>query len=218
MAVLPFRRRDFEVTALMRELVRCVGLMKDIPWGRALPPTPAERVVRSPPPKISQRLHMIWDDSSKRATVMMKSLKSSFEDLNERYNYSEHRITCTGDVSDSAGLEDAKQATHILVVLTNTHQPTDASWLAPHTAAAKQMECALKRMPNPWKFTFIYDKPKGLNSDVFNLSPLIADNIKCAIWGHEALVFRDHDDEHRKYEHESMVRHVFKLMADVVNI
>jgi hypothetical protein len=41
MAVLPFRRRDFEVTALMRELVRCVGLMKDIPWGRALPPTPA---------------------------------------------------------------------------------------------------------------------------------------------------------------------------------
>jgi hypothetical protein len=49
--------------------------------------------------------------------------------------------------------------------------------------AAKQMECALKRIPNPWKFTFIYDEPKGLNSDVFNLSPLIADNIKCAIWG-----------------------------------
>jgi len=217
-AILPFRRRDFEVTALMRELVRCVGHTKDVTWGGALPPTPAERMVRSPPPNISQRLHMIWDGSSNRATVMMRSLKSTFEDLNERYGYTNHRITCTGDVSSSAGLEDVKQATHIIVVLTNTRQQMGASWLSSATAAAKQMECALQRLPNPWKFTFIYDKPKGLNSDVFNLSPLIADRIKYAIWGHEALVFRDRDEAHSKYEHESMVRHVFKLMTDIVNI
>merc|ERR1740117_2904643 len=86
-AILPFRRRDFEVAALMRELVRCVGLTKNVPWGAALPPTPAERAVRSPPVTTTQHVHLIWDDRSKRATAMMKSLRSSLEGLNKRYAY-----------------------------------------------------------------------------------------------------------------------------------
>ena len=36
----------------------------------------------------------------------------------------------------------------------------------------------------------------------------------CALPGHEALVFRDRlDDADQTYEHESMVRHIFGLMA-----
>ena len=42
-AILPFRRRDFEVAALMREMVRCVGRTKAVPWGGSLPPTLARR-------------------------------------------------------------------------------------------------------------------------------------------------------------------------------
>ena len=59
----------------------------------------------------------------------------------------------------------------------------------------------------------MYDKPKGLNSDVFNLSDTIKpDAVKFAIWGHEALVFRA-DAKPNAYEHESMVRHIVGLLA-----
>merc|ERR1740115_483790 len=216
-AILPFRRRDFEVSALMRELVRCVGRTKDVPWGRTLPPTLVERAVRSPPAKLCPpRVHLIWDGSSKRATAMKESLGGSLEGLNERYGYSaDRRITCTGDVSPAAGLDDVKRATHILVMLTDTHQPEGATpWLASTTAAAEQLAFALEHLPNPSrKVTYIYDKPKGLNSTVFTLSPSIENKIKHSIWGHEALVFRDQDGAQRMYEHESMVRHIVGLMA-----
>merc|ERR1740130_1054723 len=215
-AILPFRRRDFEVAALMREMVRCVGRTKAVPWGGSLPPTLAERVVRSPPATTPKHVHLIWDGASKRATAMKQCLKSSLEELNKRYKYSSEKwITCTGDVTPSAGLDDVKQATYILVMLTDTHLPENAPWLATTTPASEQLACALEHLKNPSRhITYIYDKPKGLNSDVFNLHSSIADKIKYSIWGHEALVFRDRlDDADQTYEHESMVRHIFGLMA-----
>ena len=40
--MMPFRRRDFEVNALVRELIRRAALSEGIVWGRHLPPSPAE--------------------------------------------------------------------------------------------------------------------------------------------------------------------------------
>ena len=41
-SMLPFRRRDFEVNALVRELVRRAGHSGGVEWGRSLPTQPAE--------------------------------------------------------------------------------------------------------------------------------------------------------------------------------
>ena len=50
--------------------------------------------------------------------------------------------------------------------------------------ASEQLACALEHLKNPSRhITYIYDKPKGLNSDVFNLHSSIADKIKYSIWG-----------------------------------
>ena len=58
----------------------------------------------------------------------------------------------------------------------------------------------------------MYDKPKGQNSGVFNLSDTIKpDATKFAIWGHEALIFQPKLPP-LEYEHESMVRHAVALL------
>ena len=145
---------------------------------------------------------------------MKASLKKSLEELNERHSYpADRRITCVGDVSPSAKVEDVREATHVLVMLTDTHSPKEAPWLAAGTPANAQLVWAVQNIRDPKRdIVFVYDKPKGLNSNVFSLSDTIKpDAVKFAIWGHEALVFRP-DGPPLAYEHESMVRHIVSLM------
>ena len=120
---------------------------------------------------------------------------------------------CGRHVSSSAKAGDLRKATHVLVMLTDTHSPKETPWLAAGTPANAQLAWAVENIRNPKRdIVFVYDKPKGLNSDVFNLSDTIKpDAVKFAIWGHEALVFRA-GGQTLAYEHESMVRHIVSLM------
>ena len=101
----------------------------------------------------------------------------------------------------------------MLVMLTDTHSPEETPWLAEGTPANAQLAWAVENIRDPKRdIVFVYDKPKGLNSDVFKLSDTIKpDAVKECIWGHEALVFRA-DGPPLAYEHESMVRHIVGLM------
>lgn len=192
-AMLPFRRRDFEVDALMREIICCADRGGALPWGRTLPPNAAELTARRPTGP--RRIHLVWDETSKSGRTMKTSLQRSLEALNGRYHYTQdRRITCTGDVSDGgSGASDMHNATHVIVMLTDTHEPKGGTpWLAAGTPANEQLAWAVANITKPRRnIVFVYDKPLGINSDVFNLSETIKpDAVKYSIWGHEALIFR----------------------------
>ena len=57
-------------------------------------------------------------------------------------------------------------ATHVLVMLTDTHAPEGGTpWLAEGTPANAQLAWAVENIRDPKRdIVFVYDKPKGLNS------------------------------------------------------
>ena len=77
--VLPFRRRDFGLSALAREMVsRSFSLNDRIVWGEILPEPIDFRTIRR---KNTRRVYLLYDDKSDVAKGMAKELKSTMLSL-----------------------------------------------------------------------------------------------------------------------------------------
>ena len=106
-------------------------------------------------------------------------------------------------------------ATHVVVILTDTSVPDGAPWLGSGSVAEQQLAHALRPASDGGKqsreIITIYDKPKGLDSTVFGLEGVASDSIKTALWGHEALVFRSKSTA-PEYERKSMIHEIVRRM------
>jgi hypothetical protein len=107
-------------------------------------------------------------------------------------------------------------ATHVVIILTDTSLPDGAPWLGSGSVAEQQLVHALRPAADGGKqsreIITIYDKPKGLDSTVFGLKGVASDAIKNALWGHEALVFRSKSTA-PEYERKSMINEIVRRMC-----
>merc|ERR1712146_81372 len=83
--MLPFRRRDFELSALARELVsKSFSVSDDIVWGEILPEPIDFRTVRR---KDTRKVYLLYDDESDIATRMAKELKATMGTIWKRCEF-----------------------------------------------------------------------------------------------------------------------------------
>ena len=83
--MLPFRRRDFELSALARKLVsRSFDVSDRIVWGEILPEPIDFRTIRR---KDTRRVYLLYDDQSDVATRMAKELKSTMRTVWKRCEF-----------------------------------------------------------------------------------------------------------------------------------
>ena len=203
---LPFRRRDFEVDALARELIARAGAYGLI-WGRSLPPSEGERIAASLPDEL--QVHFVC--AAGHGDAMRLEIQEQLERVNDR-------ITCTGSAGEVAATceEAVDAATHVVVVVTDTTLPDGAPWMRSGSLAEQQLVHALRPVADGGKHSreiiTIYDKPKGLDSTVFSLDGVASDAIKSALWGHEALVFRSKLAA-PEYERKSMINEIVRRMC-----
>ena len=203
---LPFRRRDFEVDALARELIARAGA-HGLSWGRSLPPSESERIAAALPDAL--RVHFVCGTGDGEA--MRLEIQEQLERVNDR-------ITCTGSAEEVAATceQAVDAATHVVVILTDTSLPDGAPWLESGSLAEQQLVHALRSAESGGKqsreIITIYDKPKGLDSTVFGLEGVASDAIKNSLWGHEALVFRSKSTA-PAYERKSMINEIVRRMC-----
>merc|ERR1712146_846232 len=97
--MLPFRRRDFELSALARKLVsRSFDVSDGIVWGETLPEPIDFRTIRR---KDTRRVYLLYDDQSDIASGMAKELKATMRTVWKRCEF----VT---------KIEDAERATILL--------------------------------------------------------------------------------------------------------
>ena len=201
---LPFRRRDFEVDALARELIARAGA-HGLSWGRSLPRSESERIAASLPD--AQRVHFVC--AAGHGDAMRLEIQEQLARVSG--------ITCTGSAEQVAATceQAVDAATHVIIILTDTSLPDGAPWLRSGSIAERQLVHALRPAAIGGKqsreIITIYDKPKGLDSTVFGLEGVASDSIKTALWGHEALVFRSKSTA-PEYERKSMIHEIVRRM------
>ena len=187
---MPFRRRDFEVDALARELIRRAG-SAGLSWGGALTPSDGERVAATALTELPYacRVHFVCRPSDEsegdgsEGDRMRREITAQLLALNETFHYRAHReLTCTytGDGADEGSHEDAAYglaavdaATHVILILTHTHVPLGAPWIGPGTRAERELAHATRPVElggkSSEKIIVVYSKPRGYDSTVFGL-------------------------------------------------
>ena len=226
---LPFRRRDFEAEALVREFVRRAGATHGLHWGAALPFSSGEEMAAVALPELAHacKVHFIChptnssggdgDDGGVRSVGdrMRCEMTSHLLALSSHYGYpADRHITCTFTCGDSAadaalGFAAVDAATHIILVLTDTEMPSDAPWLREGTPAERELVHATRPVEDGGKssekFIVVYSKPRGIDSTVFAMKGVTSPQIQKLVWTHEALVFRGDVSESPLYEQTSMI-------------
>lgn len=180
--MMPFRRRDFEANALVRELLRRAGHCPDVAWGRYLPASQAERDASLSLPR------KIWISASiPPAEQLVTQLGRSLTALSPR-------------VHIAPSLE---AASHVLFLLTEGvmsqsqhHQPS----------ATEQELLRVFALQRPT--VFAYSTVHGWDFDQFYKCH--ESEAKTTIASHEALAIRPLD--RLAYEHHAMLLELLRRM------
>ena len=188
-SILPFRRRDFEVNALAREIVHRAGTFEGIAWGSHLPPPHA----RTSLDESAKRHIFIFARESAYTAKVIQECKDSID------KFTNMNTTWT---------EDIGSAEHVLMLLTKGC--VDAG--APSTALLEEAAKANKtvtflyvtsQQDEAWDFDEFY----ALHNDEFTHS-----DATDTVAAHEALKYRDADPESVRYEHDAMIFEILKRM------
>ena len=196
--MLPFRRRDFEVAALAREVVRRSKALHGTAWGGALPASPAHRAARC---GAKRRVCILFDRSDDRAYRTSVEFVRSVDLV----------ASATEWVEVDAAFEKIEGASHFVVLLTDG-------------ALVEGSECVrqLARVSaSGARCVYLYF-PSG--DSFFNFSDFNARSAEGssdfaiaarAIAGSEALKWRPPSPATKRYEHDALILEVLKRLRVV---
>lgn len=187
------RRRDFELNALVRELLRRAAHSAQIAWGRQLPPSPAE---------VSAGL-------SKPRSIYISAAIPPAQELVAQMTQS-----LTVVAPGVKMVQSVSESTHVLVLLTDG---VISSTAEPYRKRAKSIsdektsseQELLNAVELRLTTVFAYSTDHGWDFAQFYKRD--ESKAKAAIASHEALVYRPSDGLH--YEHRAMLLEVLKRMA-----
>ena len=188
-AMLPFRRRDFEVNALTREILRRASEHDDVIWGSPdgshLPPPAALRCLD---PATTRRIFVFTLDSLE-TTAMIDDFKSSVEDI----------------APATVWAEDIAGATHAVMLLV-------AGSVKPGTASAVLLEEAAEIATTNSFIHFLYVTGNWDFDEFYDLhtrAPTIATR---GVASHECMQFRPRDPPPLRYEHDALILEMLRRM------
>ena len=187
--LLPFRRREYEVNALAREIIRRAAQFDSISWGAALPPAVTATTKDS-----CERVVDVISSATDRAAHIRTELVEAMQ------------IRELVTIFDRAGL-GGPAATHVVVVLTRG--------VAEECAA--QLEAAVKEHESR-AISYVYLEPSSSSSgggetDAWDFAKLDSTTeVGKSIGSHEALKYRFAQPELLKYEHDAMVDELISRM------
>ena len=201
-SILPFRRRDFEVNALTREIVsraqRRLGEHTakigdassniEIVWGSQLPPPSA----RTNLDEGAKRCICIFALESKHTIAVMDECKASIDKFAPRTKW-----------VDTAEMSSAN---HVLMVLSRGCVDADtrsAALLEEAVDAGKTITFLYlnSNEEEEWNFGAFYDLHAKMPSKATE-----------AVCAHEALKYRDSNPARIHYEHDAMILEILKRM------
>ena len=190
-SMLPFRRRNFEVDALTREIVRRASVFPSVQWGAVLPP-PAALVKLD---ASLQRKVFICAFETEYTLGAMRQCKASID------------VFAPGTV----WVDDISSASHALVILSkgcvNAGTRSEAR-IAEGVGLGKKLTflyVAASKESESWDFGDFYA--------LHNKAPSIATG---AVGTHEALKYRDAGPAGIRYEHDAMILEILQRMRVVV--
>ena len=195
---MAFRRRDVEVEAMARELIKRAASKPGVDWGQTLPPLPA---ISMPP---SLHVCKVFDEHNSTAQMMQESCCALLADV-----WPDVRISTEGRGDQTCFLIFLTLRDETLGWLLERSQYPDLSAALGHESANR--------------IIFIYDKPAGLDSPIFTKAKhTLKDDGKnlmfASLDSHEALIFRpstmpDSQQKHPKhYEHSALISRIQKLI------
>jgi hypothetical protein len=230
--MLPFRRREYEVNGLAREIIARAARFPSIAWGVDLPPAGAisecRRVVEVIASAAAERVHGIRAElvasmraqaAETAATAAATAAAAEERDESAHGAAAESTLTIV-DLYPSAasaraaggGGGDTDEVTHTVVVLTaDLLEACGDVLIAAVDARASSAITYVYLEPTTeggWNFDDFYaHTPSGPAADA---APLRA--VRESIASHEALKYRFLDPEPMRYEHDALVREIIARM------
>ena len=193
--MMPFRRREFEVNALAREIVRRSSAR--VRWGQTLPPSPAFEAAKV---DAIRRVCLIHSDAP-CATRIAREVIASLSDVSPRLTWTSE---VAGNVYASSSARGA--ATHALVLLSKNVLDAGSASLALISEATAlglstvylYIEPGAEGEGEGWDFGAFYQRPPS--------------DIKAAIARNEALKFRFATPATLRYEHDALMLELLRRM------
>ena len=193
--ILPFRRREFEVDALVREIIRRAASNPGIKWGSVLPPSQASHEARL---NALRRVCVITSETE-RTTAIATKLKESIKEVAPYVKWCDGSNPSALDASTShcivllseGVIDDDKPSTETLSrYISDDHpriQSDDIVYLYLDPTGSEG-----------WDFGAFYGLPKT--------------EINQSIAVHEALKWRGTEQETTSYEHLALVFEMLKRL------
>ena len=191
-AMLPFRRRDFEVDALVREIVRCASAEPSIAWGATLP---APAALASAGTALGRRLVFVGAESE-RARAVEAQLVESIARVAPATTW------CPRG-------EGSQSATHMIALLSSSILDREAPALA-------ALEDAVT---SGIGVVFLYVEPVDGDAEAWDFGAfykLPESSVTTLIAGHEALKWRAPGGA-LAYEHDALILELLKRMRRFQN-
>ena len=183
---LPFRRRDFEVNALIREIVSRASRKTGIAWGAQMPPPAALLSLDS----VMQRDIFIFARESEYTAQVVQECKASIDKF----------------APNTRWVDDLSSAEHVVMLL--SRGSVDAG-----TRSAQLLEQAtdLGKTVTFLYVTSIKDEEWDFN-EFYDLHGRLQSKATDTVCAHEALKYRDMATEEMCYEHDAMILEILKRM------
>ena len=228
-AMLPFRRRDFEVHALAREIVARTAqhssttgedgvTIRPLPWGACVPRDELDRCACFPS---AERVVHVITSATPRALAIKAELTASLAEIAPRTRWvGEAPADAAAKGDDSKALPESR-ATHCLVLLTRSlleessegkatlerYLTSLSTTVVAHTVYIYLDDAQEKEA---WSFGTMGDAGVGFA----DLPPGV---VKDSIGAHEALRYRAAQPASMKYDHVAFCEEVLRRMAMVVH-
>jgi serine/threonine protein kinase len=195
--ILPYRRRDFEANAMILQVLEQVGRLgcqwsKHVPMG-ALSSGGGGGGSGSLKNGGSRKLLLVCDTSEKAGAATLELRQTMYSELQSTL------LQCGGNVEL---VDNAKDATHALVVLTG-------GLLREGSPLFAQLNIVVNLLPAS-DIVYTYSMDAGWDFGAFYGRP--ESTLKSSIAEHEALVYRPVSPLSRSYEHTAMVSEMLRRL------
>lgn len=193
--MIPFRRRDFEATAMLREALSRAGAAGCI-WGQSLLPSTS---LRDAQVEAYRNVFVICEDRTGGAVSaeLQTSLRRMSPILSVR-----HSLSSAGAPLSSVGLQqELEESTHVVIVLTQGAG-------SPGSASLRQLQDTV-RWRRPLLFVYQEQTDDVPNGWSFERNDAHTD-LRALLNNNEAVKYRARGD--RAYEHDAMVLELLKRM------
>jgi hypothetical protein len=181
-SMLPYRRRDFEVNALIREIVHRASVHPGVTWGSRLPPAPARTSLDD---NAARRIYIFAKESDYTTTVI-----------------NECKDSITQFAFKTVWADDIGSANHVLMILSKGCVDEGT----PSTALLLEAADASKTI------TFLYVTKESSKEDGWDFDAHVDKSKSATkiVNAHEALKYRAATPEENRYEHDAMILEILR--------